>query len=56
MAVTFGVIGPSKDEVRAKLEWLCERTGLEPLGAPVELPGRWIGRAVDPEPVVAEET
>lgn len=51
MAVTYGVIGASRDEVAAALAQLCELLGLEPLTT-VQMPGqdRWIARAEAPEP------
>lgn len=51
MAVTYAVIGQSEREVVTALGQLCDLFGLEPLGAPSQLPGqaKWLGRATTPD-------
>ncbi|MDX2708082.1 hypothetical protein PV350_35345 [Streptomyces sp. PA03-6a] len=48
MAVTFAVQGDDEGEVRAALTRLCDALSLEPLGRPMQGPGRarWLARAV----------
>lgn len=50
MAVTFGVLGSTCDEVRDALRTLCEQLGLQTTTLPVQVPGReqWIARAAAP--------
>jgi hypothetical protein len=51
MAVTYGVIGHSEDEVRAALAELCDLLGVRPLGSLLLMPNeKWLGRTTPPVP------